>query len=183
MKGGTNMIELKINFKYFKLEMLIGEKGSLINPWHKVEESVRADKGDEVAEEHTLPKNAYQEDYSDEKDYGNYLESSPTQITELAEKYHNELLNKVSPPKPSSQGLDTYNNRASASSSVAFDPTFFETNMDGLYELSKEDHLSEQFEDLPDVEIIDDEYETGLMRATKLANQRYLAYKESHGIE
>lgn len=173
------MIELKIQLKYFKLEMLIGKKST---PWFKRE---NADTG-EIAEEGESPINTHQEDNPYENSFDEYMVQTPnTQISELAQKYQAELNNQGFPPEtktPPSTVLDINTNRAvvsSTSSSISL------SKNEGIYDIGDidDDPMSEDYKDYPDVEIMDDEYEVRLMKATKLANQRYATYKETHNID
>ena len=172
------MIELKIRFKYFKLEMVIGrEKSNTPTPWFtKPDKDVSLD----------TPINTHQEIFFDE-----YMDDKTpaTHITHLAEKYQAELNNVGFPPEtktPPSTVLDTHTNRAVVSS---FTPSsiFLPENesVEGLYNIGSEDDdpMGDEYKDYPDVEIINDEYEVRLEKVTKLANQRYSTYKETHGID
>lgn len=165
------MIELKINFKFFKLEMLIGGK---VKPWFK----------SEITEEGETPKNTNQENNSFDENIG---EKTPvTHISELAQQYQKELnTNQAFPPEtstPPSSVSETYINRSDVSSFTS-EPIFL-PKTEGIYDIGGKDSdpIGAEYEDYPDVEIISDDYEVRLEKATKLANQRYATYKETHDI-
>ena len=177
------MIEIKMQFKYFNLEMFIGKrKGvtpNLHSPWFtKADEDVPLDNPIDTHQE------IYFDEYIDEK-------TPTTHITQLAEKYQTELnTNQGFPPEtktpPMSTVLDTHTNRADVSSFTPSSISLPENEtIAGLYNIGSEedDLMAKDFENYPDVEIIDDEYEVRLTKATKLANQRYATYKETHNID
>ena len=179
------MIELKIQFKYFNLEMIIGKKA---NPW--MANLAKADEGErnepcDLTEE--SPISTHQEIYFDEY----MVDKAPaTHITHLAEKYQTELNNQGFPPEtktpPMSTVLDTHTNRADVSSFTPSSISLPENEtIAGLYNIGSEedDLMSKGYEAYPDVEIINDEYEVRLEKVTKLANQRYATYKETHNID
>ncbi|HSQ90145.1 hypothetical protein [Romboutsia sp.] len=167
------MIELKINFKHFKLEMVIGAN----KPWFT---KALANKEEQIETGIETPIHTHQ----DEEE----IHIKKTHISEIAKKYQTELnTNQAFPPKdftPPSKALDEIHNKnRSDVSSFTSDSIFLHEN--GLYEIGNEndDKLGTTFDDFPDVEIIDDDYETRLAKSVKLMNQRYATYKETHDID
>lgn len=167
------MIEIKIKFKYFNFELLIGNTvnndSPSPNPWWK------NNKG-EIPNEEDEDIIANQEEVDEEIHW-------KTHISEMANKYQTELNTQAIPSK---SNLDSININRSDVSSLSSEPIFLHQNKDiyGIYNIDKDnDELRTVYNDYPDVEIIDDEYEKQLSRATKRANQRYATYKDTHDID
>lgn len=84
-----------------------------------------------------------------------------THISEIAKQYADEL-NSSNKRQPS-----------------ILDPYFFDKDENGLYDLSKQDHLEGEYNDIPDVEIVTDEYEKQMQQVVERANLRYATYQNS----
>lgn len=84
-----------------------------------------------------------------------------THISEIAKQYTNEL-NSSNKRQPS-----------------MLNPYSFDRDENGLYDLSKQDHLEGEYNDIPDVEIVTDEYEKQMQQVVERANLRYATYQNS----
>lgn len=154
------MIEIKIE----NVHIHVGSLKDLenISPWFnlpsKVEES--ADRGDYSADtgvEEQIKTNIISFD----------VDTLPnTHISEIAKQYASELNSSKSSSENKSQPS-------------MLDPYFFDKDENGLYDLSKQDHLEGQYNDIPDVEIVTDEYERQMQQVVERANLRYATYQNS----
>lgn len=140
-----------------------------VNPWF----TLKDDKTKKSADT-----NVYTRTYSNSdtgtyepinKSFSDMLDELPkTQISELAEQYTNEL-NSKKVKFPSDK-----NETKSIEKTESFVP-----DSDGLYDLKEYDHLKSSYDDMPDVEIITDEYEKQMQGVVERANLRYALYQQS----
>lgn len=184
IRKGYNMIELKINLGVFYLELHMGSKAKLssLSSWFKLPK--KADEG--VPPKFDKPTSIREVENSfDEEEY--FDDIPKTHISEIAEKYAKQLETESNIAFPPSTPLESAINDIGADvhSSTASDSDFFNPKVvkSGIYSLEEDDHLLDEFSDLPDVEIITDDYELQLEEVAKKVNNRYLAFKESHGID